>query len=297
MVKYIRKNRITIVHSHGKGGGVYSRLLKLLIPGIKIIHTFHGVHISEHSFLMKILYIILERIFKFVTSGFINVSNGERDMCIKLGIINTARAFVIYNSVAKRKIIDKKSIRKKLKLPINKIIIITVSRFDHLKNMGMAFKIAEKFITNKNVIFLWLGDGEEKISLEQRALDNSVNNIIFKGFKNNVSEYLNASNVYLSTSQREGLPISLIEAMAYKLPIVASDVIGNNEVVNSDAGYLFNINDYDDAVKKIDKLIKNNKLINKLGKQGYYLFLSKFNVNKMIKTTSELYFRISNGCD
>ena len=71
MLLFIKDNDIKVIHSHGKGAGLYSRLLKLIAPSsTKVIHSFHGVGIGEYSFLPRRLYIIYERLFSYLTNFF-----------------------------------------------------------------------------------------------------------------------------------------------------------------------------------------------------------------------------------
>jgi glycosyltransferase involved in cell wall biosynthesis len=110
------------------------------------------------------------------------------------------------------------------------------------------------------------------------------------GFINNSVEYLLACDIYLSTSLWEGLPYSLIEAAACGLPIIASDVIGNNEVViDGENGYLFNLNEPEIAVEKILELVNSEKQIKILRENSFKIVEDKFLLTKMINKMREIY--------
>ncbi len=289
---FIRSNSIGVIHSHGKGAGLYSRLIKIFKPQIKVIHTLHGFHIKEYNFIGRNLYILLERILNLLTDSFINVSFGEQKVCLQYKIFNEKKSYVIYNGIS---LIDcpiesKIEIRRKLELPIEKFFIISVSRINYQKNLPLLISIAERLNHNERISFLIAGDGEQRKEVEQIIIEKKINNIKLLGFINNSVEYLLACDIYLSTSLWEGLPYSLIEAAACGLPIIASDVIGNNEVViDGENGYLFNLNEPEIAVEKILELANSEKQIKILRENSLKIVEDKFLLTKMIKKMKEIY--------
>jgi glycosyltransferase involved in cell wall biosynthesis len=284
LYRFINKNQISIVHSHGKGAGIYSRFLKILNPKLKVIHTLHGFHIQEYGILKKNIYIYIEKFLTLFTDKFINVSNGEKTVCLSYKIFENEQSKVIYNGIKPINLI--KNAKKKINLE-NKIIITTISRFDYPKNMFLTYEIAKKFKNNKNILFLWLGDGNDKLILEQKAKKENVN-IIFTGFTKDIPLYLSATDIYLSTSRWEGLPYALIEAQSLGLPIVATNVVGNNEVViNNKNGFLFE--SVNEACDCISKLIINNFLYNSFSKNAKQNFMDKFAIRIMINKTNNIY--------
>jgi len=275
---FIKKNNIGIIHSHGKGAGIYSRLLKIFNFNIRVVHTLHGFHIKEYSRMKKIIYIFIERLLALCTNKFINVSKGEQEICLKYKLYPINKSIVIYNGIKQlKKIVDAK---KRLKLE-NKFIITTISRFDYQKNMSFAYKIAKRFKDNKKIIFLWVGDGNDKKILEKQAKIDNLN-IIFTGFTKDIPLYLSATDIYLSTSRWEGLPYALIEAQSLGIPIIATDVIGNNEVVQHNKnGFLFTT--VEEARNAIENLIKYPSIYNKFSKNALQHYKDNFEIQHIIK--------------
>lgn len=282
--KFIKENKIFIIHSHGKGAGIYSRLLKILNPKLKVIHTLHGFHIQEYGTLKKHIYIYIEKFLTLLTDRFINVSNGEKNICLDFNIFKSDQSNVIYNGI--RQIEPVENAKQKINLQ-GKIVITTISRFDYPKNMFCGYEIAKRFKGIKNIVFLWLGDGDDKMSLEQKAKDEGVN-IVFTGFTKEIPLYLSATDIYLSTSRWEGLPYALIEAQSLGLPIVASNVVGNNEVVlNNKNGFLFE--SIDEACDCLSKLIENKPLYDNFSHNAKQSFKDKFEIKIMIERTEKMY--------
>lgn len=295
LLLFIKSNSIGIIHSHGKGAGLYSRLVKIFIPRIKVIHTFHGIHIQGYNLISRKLYIFLERILNHLTNMFINVSFGEQKVCAQYKIFDKKKSHVIYNAISSIEppIESKIKIRGNLGIPFEKFIIISVLRFNYQKNLPLLINIAERLNYTDRFSFLIIGDGEQRKEVEQLIFEKKIKNIKLLGFRNNVVEYLLASDIYLSTSLWEGLPYSLIEAASCGLPIIASDVTGNNEVViDCENGYLFNLNKPEIAVEKILELATSENQMKILRENSLKMIKDKFLLDNMIKKIKDIYSNI-----
>ena len=285
--KFIKDNDIKIIHSHGKGAGIYSRMLKILNPKLKIVHTLHGVHIGEYGFLKKSAYIFLERFLTLFTDKFINVSNSENDTCLKLGLFSKDKSEVVYSGI--KALLKDNNAKMKFNLS-NKKVVTTISRFDYAKNMSLAYEIAKNFKDNSNIVFLWLGDGDDRAKFESMAQKDGAN-IIFTGFTDEVPAYLSATDIYLSTSRWEGLPYALIEAQSLGIPVVATNVVGNNEVVeNGKSGFLFE--DAQQACRDIEILLKDEKIYGKMQSEALLNFKDKFDIDVMIRKVEKIYEQV-----
>lgn len=292
---FVKKNKIQIIHAHGKGAGIYARLLKLLfIPKVKVIFTFHGFHIDAYNLLQKKVYLLIERSLSFLTDLFINVSQGEQNVCLENDIYNKSKARVIYNAIPQiAQCTDKIILRRKLNLPENNILILSLTRFSYMKNIEATINIAELLKAESKYIFVIVGDGEEKQVVENKIREKNLKNILLTGYKNNPQDYINASDIFLSTSRWEGLPYSLIEACMYGLPAVVSDVIGNNEVVLTNYnGMLFMQDDILSAVTYIKEISEDKNLYHRLSMNAKKHFADNFIITKMISTMDHVYKEI-----
>ena len=285
--KFIKDNDIEIVHSHGKGAGIYSRILKILNPRLKIVHTLHGVHVGEYGLLKKSAYIFLERFLTLFTDKFINVSKSENEACLKLRLFKKSKCEVVYNGIKALLKDDNAKIKFNLS---GKRVVTTISRFDYAKNMSLAYEIAKNFKDNSDIVFLWLGDGDDRAKFESMTKKDGAN-IIFTGFTDEMPAYLSATDIYLSTSRWEGLPYALIEAQSLGIPIVATNVVGNNEVVeNGKSGFLFE--DAQQACRDIEILLNDEKIYGKMRGEALLNFKDKFNIGAMIRKVEKIYEQI-----
>lgn len=278
--KFVNTNKIDIVHSHGNGGGLYSRFLKLMGCKIKVVHTFHGITDNYTSRLKGLANMISGRILKYFTDSFILVSKGELDIGIRLNILARERSYVIYNGIAIPPVSDNMECK-------NTFDIVSLSRFDYQKNMDLSFEIARRFKENKSIRFVWVGNGTDYERLKAKSEKEGLN-IVFVGFSKEPYKYLESSDIYLSSSRFEGLPYALIEATSVGLPIVATNVVGNNEVVvDGRTGYLYNT--IEGAVDKIMYLFDNPFLRQSMSKESNLFFRQNFTVWKMIKDLVYVY--------
>ncbi len=285
--KFIKDNDIEIVHSHGKGAGIYSRMLKILNPRLKIVHTLHGVHIGEYGFLKKSVYIFLERFLTLFTDKFINVSNSENSLCLKLRLFKKSKCEIVYNGIKALLKDDHAKIKFNLS---GKRVVTTISRFDYQKNMSLAYEIAQNFKDNPDIVFLWLGDGDDRVKFEFMAQKDGAN-IIFTGFTDEVPAYLSTTDIYLSTSRWEGLPYALIEAQSLGIPIVATNVVGNNEVVeNGKSGFLFE--SAQQACRDIEILLNDEKIYSKMQGEALLNFKDKFDIGIAVRKVEKIYEQI-----
>lgn len=290
VVKFVQANCIDIIHSHGKGAGVYGRLVSFL-TGIPCVHTFHGIHLSEYGYLKKRLYILYERFASYWTKYLIFVSESERKKAEEARLDKFCSSRIIKNGVTD--VADeirqkwRRTIRAELEIKNNKPVIATLSRFDFQKNMNEAYEIAARLSA---FIFIWVGHGPEFFNLKERAIQDKVANIIFVGASDIPRSYLAAADLYLSTSRWEGLPLAMLEAMSVGLPIVATNVVGNRDaVIDEKNGVLYPLGKIDEAVQAIKWIAENNEILKRFSLESLSLQRTWYSVDTMREKTYELY--------
>lgn len=279
---FVKRNKIDIVHSHGNGAGMYSRLLKLFSPKLKVVHTFHGISDVYSSKVKFYISYFIGWILSPLADTYIAVSNGERETAIGRHFSNSKNTKVIYNGIA----VESSDIKQ---TSADATKFVTLSRFDYQKNMESMFKIAEQ-VKELPVRFIWIGDGEDREKLERKAQNENLN-IRFTGFSNHPMDYLKQADWYISTSRFEGLPYALIEAAAVGLPIIASNVKGNNEVVKDRYnGFLFDSEK--EAVDIISRIVNREIDYRALSRNSICYYQENFTLETMIKKIEEVYLRL-----
>jgi len=288
MLSFVKKNNIDIIHSHGKGAGIYSRLLKVFTPkNVKIVHTFHGIHLDYKNFINKI-YIFIERFLSYFTDSFICVSDGERDKVNNVKLVQNNKLNVIVNGV---------EIPKDHVVNNNQTFnIVSVTRFDNQKNSKKSIEIMETLIKGhgyEESTLTFIGQGPQMKELQDYVnMRKLERNIIFFGPTQNVIKEMQKYNMYLSSAKWEGMPLAVLEAMSVGLPAVLSNVVGNRDIVeHGKDGYLYELDDTDKIVDLMVQL-KDEKWID-MSTKAREKIISKYSVQQMVKGTKQIYSKIS----
>lgn len=164
------------------------------------------------------------------------------------------------------------------KCDINSKKILSVGRFEHQKGYDMLCKVAKEVLHN-NPEWKWivLGDGEQREMIEALIKEYKLEDkLILKGNVSNVEYYYKESSIFVMTSRFEGLPMVLLEAKCYGIPMVSFDCLtGPSDIITNDVnGYLIDQDNIDEISKSI------NKLVNDVDLRVKFSDNSKFDINK-----------------
>ncbi len=288
---FLAIKKIDIIHSHGKGAGIYGRILSFFSTK-PCVHTFHGIHIGGYSRLIKAFYIFLEKTLSLFTKRFIAVSKSEYKQAVDLGISPTNKTVIIENGV---KISEQKVHVSVLEQPVKKVISIT--RFNFQKNTNLLIQIAHNLLLKneqKIIKFIIIGSGPEENAIKAEVLARDLGSMItFAGFIDNPRSYLIDSFCYISTSRWEGMPLAILEAMALGLPIIATNVTGNKDVViHGKNGYLFNPENPSEASEYLYNLAHDTQLWKEKSNASREMAVEKYNISLTAQKTKIIYFDI-----
>ena len=164
---------------------------------------------------------------------------------------------------------------------INSKQIVSVGRLTYQKGFDILIDVAND-VLKKNPDYKWLilGDGEDKEKLENKIKEyNLEERLILKGKVSNVEDYYKNSALYVMTSRFEGLPMTLLEAKNFKLPIVSFDCqTGPSEIIrNNINGYLVKANDTKGMTNKVNSLLKDNEKLKEFSDKAE-IDIDKFNL-------------------
>lgn len=283
--KFCRAHNIAIIHSHGKGAGIYSRLLGLL-TGIPVVHTFHGLHLAAYSSLSRFLYIMLEKFFSLCTRAAISVSAGERAALLFHGIIPGEKLRVIENGV------ELPSGNLVKAEPSDPFRILVVSRFDFAKNSELLVPIIQALSQKSNQFRLdIIGDGEDRKIIESEITARGLAPFCqFHGLQAEPERYYVSADCLLSTSRWEGLPLSVLEALSYGVPAVVSDVTGNRDVVVHEVnGFLYQLSQPTEAADFIHRIMVDRELFKRLSRNAREHVAAHYTVSEMTSKTETIY--------
>lgn len=268
---FVDKHKVDISHSHGlRADSINSRLKNVIrfntihnFPGEDYLLQFgklkgalmemkHKKAIDQIDFPISCAKSIAE---KFKTSY--NIHSSWIQNGIEISEYDIAK-------------LDKQVLKKKLGLPIDKILFIVSGSMIPRKNPKLIIETFNRF-KQKSVALIFIGGGKLNKILSE---NNQNKNICFFNHVFNVAEYLKSSDFYISASSSEGLPNSVLEAMSSGLPTILSDISSHKEIVGNHYPYLFKENDSDDLLKKMRQIIEDD--YETLSQAGLNMVKAKF---------------------
>ncbi|MFA3784116.1 glycosyltransferase family 4 protein [Melioribacteraceae bacterium 4301-Me] len=293
----IKKISPDILHTHGGTAGFYGRLAAIKNFKGAVIHTYHGIHyLNFDKPLQKKIYTVIDKFLLKFTHCTICVAKNDFELGMKYGIVRKEKSAVIFNGVDIDQFTQSNQIEKStIKLKIsNTTIIGSVGRLHPQKGYEYLIKASEDVIKNyQNVRFVIVGDGELRNDLELLAKKSKVENYFtFLGSRTDIPSLIKQFDIFVLPSLWEGLPLVLLEAMASKKPIVATNVNGITEIIeNGKEGILIPPKNYQALSKAIIHLLNNKQLCEQLAEQAFKKVSREFSLNKMINETEKIYLK------
>jgi glycosyltransferase involved in cell wall biosynthesis len=266
LINIIKEIKPDIIHCHSSKAGIIGRLAAKHCKIRRIYYSPHAYAFQDPglSKLKRIIYVSAEKFTsRYATTMTINVSKGEMEIAKQYRIDKDKKFTFIYNGIPQLVLDEREAILESLGLPTDKIYIGVTARCAEQKDPFTFLEIAGKVIAKKpEVRFLYIGEGhlfeQMKEWITQRGLSDKI---YLLGFRKDAARIVAAFEIYLSTALYEGMPYSLIEAIGAGVPIIATDVIGNNEIVIPWVnGMLFEKGNVDDGVKSILQQLEENTI-------------------------------------
>lgn len=293
LLKICKENDVDIVNIHHEDVylQIYYLLLKRFCPRIKFIWTIHSCFEEQYSLNSnKIKNIIIKRLLKktMVKSNLlISVSNAVKNSYSNYFRIDKEKFITIYNGTAIR------SIRNIEKEKNSKKELLYVGRICEVKGIQNLIKAIHNISYKESIHLSIVGDGPERGKMEMLAGKLLFNNTIeFYGKRKNVKEYLNKADIFIYPSiWEEAFGISIIEAMAVGIPVIASKNGGIPEIITDGYdGFLLEDINAEKLSKKIEEVIEliNNDEITKIQENARNT-AKKFNINNTIEKLEDTY--------
>lgn len=293
--KIIDTENYEIIHTHTPMGGVVTRLAarKARKNGTKVIYTAHGFHFYKGAPLKNwAIYYPVEKLLAHYTDTIITINAEDYALAtnkMKTTVIHVNGVGVdstkIHHSLSSKKVTD---YRQKLGLKASDFVMIYIAELSIRKRqVWLINTLANTLLINKDIHLLLAGIDSLKGQCQQSVKDlNIASQVHFLGYRQDISELLDISNIALTSSSQEGLPVGVMESMLLGLPIVASDCRGVRDLVRDDVdGYICNLNDstaFNNKVTQLYKERKNTKMNNKE-------YMSQYLLQNILKDMANIY--------
>ena len=295
LMSLLKNNQIEVIHCNTPIGGIMGRVCGKIMGVKKIIYTAHGFHFYKGAPLInRTIFKWAEMIMAHWTDAILTMNKEDYKNAQKFKLKNNGKVYYIpgigidtenYKNIQ----IDKEILREKLGIDKTNIICISMGDLVLRKNYKIAIEAISK-TNNKNIHYLICGKGPEEENLKKLCKRLNVEEQVhFLGFRSDVKELLKISDIFLFTTLQEGMPRSMMEAMASGLPCVSSKIRGNVDLIeNGKGGFLEEPNDSEGFAKKISLLANDSELRKKM--KDYNLErIEKFDIKIVERKLEKIY--------
>jgi sugar transferase (PEP-CTERM/EpsH1 system associated) len=295
LLRVMRSFRPHIVHT--RNWGALEAIFAARLAGVpSTIHSEHGYDLDTVAGFPWRRRLIRRSLY-FLTDVFFTVSNQLREFHAQQAGISLGRIRVLRNGVDTERFAFRRefrvAVRAQLGIASNSVVVGSVGRMVAIKDHPLTLEAVSQLIqSGHDVHALLVGTGPELVALQQRVCKSPELNgrVHLCGFSDRIPEMLSAMDIFVQASRAEGMSNTLLEAMAAGLPLVASNVGGNSEViVNGETGYLFPPGDRAALVHHLDGLMGSAQLRSRLGRTGRQRALRELNVHRMLDQYRKLY--------
>lgn len=278
--------RPDLISCHSSVAGFLGRLS--VANKFPVIFTAHGWGFTSGvPLIRKFLLIFAEKFVARYCKRIICVSEFDRKIALKHHIAPSSKLVTIHNGAEIKDISKKNSIHS----PIRIIFIGRLAKQKDPILLLEAFNDLSQDLKNKAEISI-IGDGpkrKEIINFIKRNKLSKQITLMNQLSREKTFQLLNESDLFVLTSNWEGLPRSILEAMSFRLAIIASDVGGVSEIVDEGCGILVKAGVRKEVEDALEKMLKNPNLILQMGENGYEKVRNKFSLHKMLKETVTVY--------
>lgn len=290
--KIIEENDFSIIHCHTPVGGVLGRLAARKCVNTKVIYTAHGFHFYKGASVINwLLYYPIEKFCSRFTDVLITINKEDYDIASKkffqkeIYLVKGVGVSFATRSDQKTDVLEKLNITK------DDFVLMSIGELNKNKNHKIVIDALkhEKLKDINNLKYVIAGEGTLYDYYVNYIKENNLQDKVFLlGFRKDIFDLLHNADLFVFPSFREGLPVSIMEAMHSSLACVASDIRGNRDlIINNKGGFICN-NDINDYAESIYKLYNDPKLLKEFGEFNYQES-KKYMIENVIKEYIEIY--------
>ena len=296
-IKIIRKEKPNVIHAHSAKGGVIGRIVGKL-TNTQVFYTPHAFsYLSQKNPFKRTIYLFIEKLLANGNSKIIATSPSEKNRAIQDVGYKPENVIVLNNSINPINNISSLSILKTWPDEY----ICTVGRPSYQKNIDLMIKVLYEINKKNKIHLVIMGVGHHADQLEnvKKLIDkldlSSQVTLLNWTEREDILNIISNSKLYISTSRYEGLPYSIIEALALSMPCIVTDSDGNRDlIVDGHNGYVIKNQNTIDFKDKIIHLLNNEVIHNQFSNNSRSEFLQKYNVENNIKNLEKIYIAYIN---
>lgn len=302
VLRLIKNERPDVLHLNSSKAGGIGALAGRLCGVPRIIFTSHGIAYEEDRALpFRMLIACFTWFTILLAHTTIAITKKQSAQLKKLPLVGH-KIRLIYNGITPISFLEKEAARAELlektktQIPTDGLWIGTISELT--KNLGLhhALRTIQKMHENHpNIIFVIIGEGEEKKNLQTQVEKYGLKyTVFFTGYVRDAQKYLKAFDIFLYTPVKVGLPYVLLEAGYAQLPVVASNLGGIPEIITHDeTGVFVNTTDENKTAAAIEKLLTHKEERERFGINLEKFVKTIFSLPQMVHATEKVYLSAS----
>ncbi len=275
ILKILKNNTYDLIITHTPNISLIIRLANFLTSKSKLIYFVHGFHFHKKSNVISwIMWFPLEFLFSKLTDVYITINKEDYLICtqkfkVKTTLINGVGIEMPENNHHES---DKFMSDKD-----NKMFILAIGELNRNKNHKLLLE-AISLLKRDDFILMIFGRGKKETMLRRLIKKRNLSDRVkLMGFSTDIKFFIKESTMIVNTSYREGLPVSVLEAMSYGKPVVATDIRGNKDLIDHDyGGFLYEINSN-------SKFLLSEYINEILNNQNIRMRFGQYNIKKVEK--------------
>lgn len=292
LVRLLRREKIDILHTHNASAHGWGLLAAVIARIPILVATEHSIHFPGRG---GKIYPLLRRLFRHRFAIVISCSEQVRNAQLAPWQLPAKKHVVVHNGIdiSRYEPLSKlASTTEEFQLESSRPVVGTIGSLTlhkgHIFLIDAIVKLRELGFVPQVLI---VGDGPLRGELMAKvALHGLEEQVLLLGRKDNVSQILPHFDIFVLPSLREGFPITILEAMAAGLPVIATDVGGNREAIaHGETGLILPPADADALVSALRTMIENPEHAREMGKRGRRRAMATFRVERMMTATERLY--------
>lgn len=286
----IGSGQFDIVHCHQYTPFIYGRLAAMGTRA-RVVFTEHGrFHPDRYRYKAALInWLLAQR-----TPAIVAISSATREALSRYEFMPARKIQVIYNGIKglSRNQHQADELRASLGIPETSFVVGTVSRLDPVKNQAMMIRAFGQLLDkHPDSYLLMVGDGPEREALKHQVQQAGLTErVVFTGYVDQPANYLAALDLFLLSSYTEGTSMTLLEAMSLGVPIVATRVGGNPEIVlDGETGLLVDSDDDRGFADAMIRLVQDNEMREGFARSGCARFRTQFTAPQMTAEYLKVY--------
>ncbi len=286
----LNNNCYSFVHCHSPIGGAIARVAGKM-TGTKVIYTAHGFHFYEGAPIKNwMVFYPIERLLSHWTDALLTINKEDYKLaCEKM---KAKRVFYVPGvgidlEKYKKKSQDREKKRIELGIPKGSVVLLSVGELNENKN----HEIVIRSIADIDVYYLIAGQGQLKEHLQEVINENKLQDRVkLLGFRTDTAELYSASDIFVFPSYREGLSLSLMEAMASGLPCVVSEIRGNTDLIEHAGGEFFSPNSVETCKLALERMLRADFV-----RRGEFNVgkIEEFSLKNVLKIQNQIYTQVA----